>query len=237
MLKLIISISTNFSEIKEIDLNIHEISNQYKLPGNSSIILNKYLTDNYCFLLINFTNQNNITCDEFAYNISYFGLPTIQTYYFNNLIQSGYLLLNYIEENNNKGYKFYEQYFDTPLYVDIYNDEEYSSKNPFNILNNNSIRDTSVILTVIFYPIANFLIKGIYDNIYKFNKDLRESVTLFIAFFICFIVLIYMFIIFPRILKENKDINKTKIILGVIPKIVLYEIIKTEYLNDSESNK
>ena len=237
LLKLIISISTNFSEIKEIDLNIHEISNQYKLPGNSSIILNKYLTDNYCFLLINFTNQNNITCDEFAYNISYFGLPTIQTYYFNNLIQSGYLLLNYIEENNNKGYKFYEQYFDTPLYVDIYNDEEYSSKNPFNILNNNSIRDTSVILTVIFYPIANFLIKGIYDNIYKFNKDLRESVTLFIAFFISFIVLIYMFIIFPRILKENKDINKTKIILGVIPKIVLYEIIKTEYLNDSESNK
>ena len=235
--QLVISISKNFTTIKEIDLDTHEISNKYKLPGNTSNILNKYLTDNYCQFLKNFTIQNNITCDEFAYNISYFGLPTIQTYYFNSLIQSGYLLLSYIQENNIKGYKFYDQYYDTSLYVDIYDDEEYANHNPFKILNNNLMRDTNVIFTIIFYPMANYLIAVIYDNLNKYNKDLRESVTLFIAFFICFIILIYLFFIFPRILRENKDINKTKIILGVIPKIVLYEIIKTEYLNDSETNK
>ena len=114
------------------------------------MILNKYLTDNYCIYLKNFSIQNNITCDEFAYNISYFGLPTIETYYFNNLIQLGYLILKYIQENDNKGYVYYDQYYDTPLYVDIYNDEEYANLNPFKILNINSMRDTNIILTVIF---------------------------------------------------------------------------------------
>jgi len=236
-LESILSISSNYPEIKEIDIEIHEISNKYNLPGNTSMILNKYLTDNYCIYLKNFSIQNNITCDEFAYNISYFGLPTIETYYFNNLIQLGYLILKYIQENDNKGYVYYDQYYDTPLYVDIYNDEEYANLNPFKILNINSMRDTNIILTVIFYPMGNNLIKTIYNNIAKYNKDLRETVTLFIAFFTCFILLIYSFIIFPKIFNENKDINKTKIILGVIPKIVLYEIIKTEYLKEPESNK
>ena len=42
------------------------------------------------------------------------------------------------------------------------------------------------------------------------------------------ITLVYIFHTFPMIYNENKDINKTRAILGIIPKIVLFEIIKSE---------
>ena len=42
------------------------------------------------------------------------------------------------------------------------------------------------------------------------------------------ITLVYVFHTFPMIYNENKDINKTRAILGIIPKIVLFEIIKSE---------
>ena len=37
------------------------------------------------------------------------------------------------------------------------------------------------------------------------------------------ITLVYIFHTFPMIYNENKDINKTRAILGIIPKIVLFE--------------
>ena len=37
------------------------------------------------------------------------------------------------------------------------------------------------------------------------------------------------------IIRENKDINKTRTILSVIPKNVIFEIIKSESLKESES--
>ena len=50
--------------------------------------------------------------------------------------------------------------------------------------------------------------------------------------FYLIIIFIYIFHIFPMIFHENRDINKTRTILSVIPKTVLYEIIKNDNLEE-----
>jgi hypothetical protein len=55
--------------------------------------------------------------------------------------------------------------------------------------------------------------------------------------FICFVLVYYIFKIFPMIYKENKDINKTRTILSVIPKNVIYEIIKNENIKEEKENE
>jgi hypothetical protein len=74
----------------------------------------------------------------------------------------------------------------------------------------------------------------IYSNLTDYNKSLNNLVLIFGIVYFGFIMFIYSIYIFPFIFKENDDLNKTKMILGVIPKIILYDIIKSEYLNEAE---
>ena len=88
------TLTLNYSKVKEIEILLHSISIANNLPGNSSKILNTYLTDNYCKLFTNFSLENNISCERFSYNISNFGLPTIQVYFFSSLILTVYSFTN-----------------------------------------------------------------------------------------------------------------------------------------------
>ena len=235
LVNLIPQISKNYSLIKQIEIEIHLISSKYNLPGNSSLILNSYASNSFCHFFSNFSEENNIECDNFAFNISNFGLPTIHTYYFNSIIQTAFLCLtlgkNVIEDKN----IYYDIYYDTPKYVDIYNNNEFDEKNPFNSINSEEIRDSNIIFTYLLNPLSNYLIKVIYENITDYEKHLRNLIVIIIIIFYSVVVLTYIIFIFPVIVKENKDLNRTKIILGVIPKNILYEIIQFEYLNEQES--
>ena len=53
---------------------------------------------------------------------------------------------------------------------------------------------------------------------------------------ILFVILSYIFEILPMIIRENKDINKTRIILSVIPQNVIYEIIKNQNLKENNES-
>ena len=235
LVNLIPQISKNYSLIKQIEIEIRLISSKYNLPGNASLILNSYASNSFCHFFSNFSEENNIECDNFAFNISNFGLPTIHTYYFNSIIQTAFLCLtlgkNVIEDKN----IYYDIYYDTPKYVDIYNNNEFDDKNPFNSINSEEIRDSNIIFTYLLNPLSNYLIKVIYENITDYEKHLRNLIVIVIIIFYSVVVLTYIIFIFPVIVKENKDLNRTKIILGVIPKNILYEIIKFEYLNEQET--
>ncbi len=234
---LIPSFSKNYSKIKEIELNIHLTSIKYKLPGNTSNILNTYSSESYCKFFYNFSKLNNISCENFAYNISNFGLPSIQAYYFNSIIQSSFLIINLTKECINNGYAFYDQFYGTPLYVDSTNDEKISSKNPYFLLNNDGIKNSNIILTTLFYPMFEYIIITLRENITKYDKSLKDLIIIFTILLNAIVFLTYIIFIFPIILSENKDLNKTKIVLRVIPKIVLFEIIKNEYLNEADGIK
>ena len=235
--ELIPTISLNYSIVKKIELDIHAISLKYKFPGNTSSILSQYSSESYCKFLYNFSQLNNISCEKFADNISNFGLPTIQAYFFNNIIQAAYSLKSLIEESINNGNFYYDYYYGTPLYVNIYDDKEYAIKNPFLMINNEGMKDSNIIMTTLIYPKFQNLIVIIYENMSEYTKKLKNLTIIFIVIYACVIILTYIFCIFPLIFKENEDLNKTKTVLKVIPRIILNDIIKTEYLNDTESVK
>ena len=98
------------------------------------------------------------------------------------------------------------------------------------------MKDSNLIMTILIYPIFQNLILIFNENITQFNINIQKLIIIFIIIFIFEIILSYAIFIIPIIYKENKSINKTKIILRVIPKIILNDIIKSEYLNDFDSN-
>ena len=234
---LIPEITKNYSHIKEIENKIHSTVIEYNLPGNNSNILYSYATNNLCNFLQNFTIENNISCTDFAYNLSNYGLSTIHSFYFNSIIESGFICINLAEKAILEGNLYYDKYYGTSNYVDIYDNEDYAKNNPFSAINFDGLRDSNVIFTNLLNPLSNYLILIIFQNITQYDMDLKKLIVYFMIIFYAFLFLTYIFFIIPMIFKENKDLNKIKIILGVIPKIVLYEIIKTEYLNEPENVK
>ena len=234
---LIPKLSNNYLKVKEIQLDLHMISLKYKLPGNTSNILNTYLSQSYCKFFDNFGIINNISCENFIYNISNYDLPVIEIYYFNNMIQLAYLLKPLLEESLNNGNIYYDFYYDTPLYVDVYDNKEYVIKNPFSIINHKRMKNSNIIMTVLIYPLFQNLILIFNENITQYNINMQNLIIIFIIIFLFEIIFSYIIFIIPIIFKENKSLNKTKIILRVIPKIILNDIIKSEYLNDYDSTK
>ena len=232
------TLTLNYSKVKEIEILLHSISIANNLPGNSSKILNTYLTDNYCKLFTNFSLENNISCERFSYNISNFGLPTIQVYFFSSLILAGYSLTNLTEESIINENYYYEPFYSTPIYIDDNDNdndnENYIKGNPFLVINEEGMRNSNIIFTELIYPKFQYLIYMIYSNLTDYNKSLNNLVLIFGIVYFGYIMFIYSFYIFPFIFKENDDLNKTKMILGVIPKMILYDIIKSEYLNEAE---
>ena len=75
------------------------------------------------------------------------------------------------------------------------------------------------------------MMKYISDNNYKTTDNITTFTSIGI---IGIVVLSYIFEVFPMIINENKDINKTRTILSVIPPNVIYEIIRNQ--NSKENN-
>ena len=75
----------------------------------------------------------------------------------------------------------------------------------------------------------------LFDSYETFYKQCHDWTLYICIFFIFFVIIIYSTEILPMIIRENKDINKTRTILSVIPKNVIFEIIKSESLKESES--
>ena len=86
------------------------------------------------------------------------------------------------------------------------------------------------------------IILQLHKILYKYSSSsfggkykTTDNITTFTSIgIIGIVVLSYIFEVFPMIINENKDINKTRTILSVIPPNVIYEIIRNQ--NSKENN-
>lgn len=196
------------------------------------IIINN-LTSGLCDYYDNLYNLSNLTCYDLGENVVDYGIIPIYTYYIKIIFQLLYDFNDIINYIIAKGYIYSDFAYGTELYNDkipdnVENEEDYLNSNPFLIVNSKGFRDITLIIVNILVPMYQSIIKILFESFDNYYQDNHNFIFIMMVIFYSIIILVYVFHTCPMIYNENKDINKTRSILGVIPKNVLYEIIKNE---------
>jgi hypothetical protein len=224
---------TTFLRIKQLELDIYNNITEKGLPGNASMIIINNLTSGLCDYYDNLYNLSNLTCYDLGENVVDYGIIPIYTYYIKIIFQLLYDFNDIINYIIAKGYIYSDFAYGTELYNDkipdnVENEEDYLNSNPFLIVNSKGFRDITLIIVNILVPMYQSIIKILFESFDNYYQDNHNFIFIMMVIFYSIIILVYVFHTCPMIYNENKDINKTRSILGVIPKNVLYEIIKNE---------
>ena len=185
---------------------------------------------------------SNFTCEDFASNVSNYGLLSLSSYYTDTLF--------YIYSKITYQWNFVENYYNFTFNEIIYNSDEdneyylnyvlpsnsddielYQNINPFQIYNDNHLKDLTIVIIYIYKPSFESLIvsiqnviKAIYDHIY--NYILISNIGYYIV-----LIWFYFIYLLPYIIKKNIELNKNRKMLNIIPKEILFEIINKEKSN------
>ena len=225
-----------FLRLKQLELYIYGNITEKGLPGNVSIIIINSLTEGLCYFYDGLFNLSNLTCEEIGNNVVDYGLIPIHSFY----IKVFFELLNDFEDVLNYAFKKGYIYTDFAYGSELYNlsipdgveEEDYLKSNPFLFVNYKGFRDITLIIVDILVPMYRNIIGLLFDSFEEFYINNHDFIYILMIVFYLIIIFIYIFHIFPMIFHENRDINKTRTILSVIPKTVLYEIIKNDNLEE-----
>ena len=196
-------------------------------------LFNEIMFGDICSSIQEYTNLYNITCNEIGDGIAHYGYYSSIIYAFQLMIYLENYLEDIIIQGKKKGFKYDEIYYKSDYINDLYPKDknlwnEYKSLNPFLLLNNNN----SLYLTLIIQQITRKSLSGLRDElrnnmgniIYKIKNNIILSIFGFLFIFIFFTT----FILFPKIIIKNNEINEEKDMLKIIPKNELKQILIQE---------
>ena len=196
---------------------------------------------NICEYGKDFIKEYELECSDISANVSYYGLSSILSFY----VDSVYYLLPYsvINEDlaNQSPFTYNEMYYGTDKYEALLpTDPEqliaYNDQNPFNIFNHKILKEISVeifiILRNLFQNITDSFSSSISDNL----KNIKKRVKFINTLYFVILGLSYIFYILPYAFEKNVDINKTRKMLSIIPKNILYNLLidKKDKINTNE---
>lgn len=130
-----------------------------------------------------------------------------------------------------KGFLYSELFYGSLLYFNFsqeinQNDiNEYYKFDPFSIFNSDAMRHLIILNDNIFKVCiddASNLVKEDIQNVG--NNIINLLINLFIIY-CCFLFCFILFYVIPDVIKKNKNINKRRKLLMIIPKKVLLDII------------
>ena len=196
---------------------------------------------NICEYGNEFIEEYDLKCSDIGANITYYGLSSILSFY----VDSAYYLLPFsvVTEDlaNQITFTYNEMYYGTDKYDALLptNPQElelYNSLNPFNIFNHKILKEISVEIFII--------LRNLFQHItYKFSNSINDNLNYIktkikyinYSYFII-LGLSYIFYILPYALSKNVDINRTRKMLCIIPKNLLYNILvdKKDKINTNE---
>ena len=220
------------NEIYEINKNyidnIYDIIKKYGLPKNSYDKYEQFLDKDACSYFNNFSKEYDIKCEDFADNITTYGISNVLIYYSQNIQSMLKKVFKYINISEEIGYGNFEIYYGTdiyPLLISLYKDlDDYYAKIPFHLLNDEDLK-TLTILNELLKMTNKELIKTLRDDIFKiYDRMLTVIIICLIIFFIGIDVYFFVFQILD-IYKKNELINTTRRMLRLIPKDILYKLI------------
>ena len=231
-------IKGNFVQAREHQIYIYNNISEKGLPGNASSIITFNLTAELCSFFNKHSGLSNLTCVSIGNDIVDYGLMPIYAYYLKGILEITYDYYDLFVFALNNNFIYYDYSYGTSYYNDsIPNDTDevlYKKLNPFYLFNDIRFRDLNIIVVNVLIPFYQTQIDILFKNFDKYYKT-TDNITTFTSIgIIGIVVLSYIFEVFPMIINENKDINKTRTILSVIPPNVIYEIIRNQ--NSKENN-
>ena len=130
----------------------------------------------------------------------------------------------------NNGYSYNELYYGTSNYSVIGPDEE----NPFYIFNDDIFKNYTVIVIYLVNPVISDLINSVDISLNNLFSTLEKNII--IINIITFILLTFFYIcyILPFTIQKNLLLNKTRKILGIIPKDIFLDILNHEKMGEKD---
>ena len=218
--------------------NISDYRDKYTsyLPESYSEFVDSLFRDEQCSFINNFLSEHKNagfnTCEEFFYNTSNYGFQAVLTTYIEEIrimrdLEKYYLLL---AEKNHFTYnesligtagedKHYRNISHNKTLMDLYN-----QYNPVLILNETTHKTAIIIYRFVVMKVVQSALDNLFDAIHLAFED-----TIKIGLIINIIFIVVVFIGFtslwlPFVLGENETIFKTKNMLSIIPREVLFTL-------------
>ena len=204
-------------------------------PESYQIFLNDLHTKKICELIDKYVSEfpenYYINCNNFFYGTSKFGFFIILSNFVEEIRIMRDKIDYYFSIAETKNFVYNETYFNDPSgkYENLYmkyidNIEEYKKYNPANFLNNLAYKKLLITFSFINSQIYSNLIN---ETLNQFTEvfDKYNLINLYMnILFIIFIFIIFIFVWIPFVFVENRDLNKIKNMLSIIPSDILINV-------------
>ena len=213
--------------IKEMNMNV----DKNFLSKRTKNFYKKIQLKSLCSYLEDYINNNGGSCDSFGFGIAKYGLNSITTYILHSMVNLFYEVLHITSVSESKGFLYSEIFYGTEFYYNFSKDipesqiEEYNKYEPFSLFNNNVMRHLIILNDNIFKVCIDDASNLVKEDIQNVGNNIINLLIYLFIIYCCFLFCFILFYVIPDVIKKNKNINKRRKLLMIIPKKVLLDII------------
>ena len=218
--------------------NISDYRDKYTsyLPKSYSEFVDSLFRDEQCSFINSFIEEHKHagfnTCEEFFYNTSSYGFQAVLTTYIEEIRIMRDLEKYYLQNAEKYNFTYNESLIgtagETKHYKDILNNstlmEIYNSYNPVLILNETTHKTAVIIYRFVVMKVVQSALDNLFDAIHiAFDDTIRVGLIINIIFIVV-VFIGFTSLWLPFVLGENETIFKTKNMLSIIPREVLFTL-------------
>jgi hypothetical protein len=138
----------------------------------------------------------------------------------------------FIQRSKTTGFVYNDLSYGSSYYTNDFNSrneseiENYNKNNPFQLFNDYQLVELNVLNEEIYRPAIETFIAALSKDIDNYGNIIYNFIEQFAILFFIIIISFNCFFYIPYILHKNKNINKVRKMLMIIPKDILLKIIE-----------
>ena len=213
---------------------------KYGLPSDSRKKFLEMDKGSFCYFYnISMDSNIDLLCEKFSNNITSYGFSAMLTYFINEMFYITNKFIDELEIIREKNYSYNELLYGIDknipykyLYPNNTDElEDYFNHNPFNLYNDEVNKNLTFIIIYVFKNSLENIITNLNENIFDLFIKLKIYFIILCVLFYILVFVFYMGYILFFSCKRNSDLNKNKKMLNIIPKKIIFQILKNESFN------
>ena len=204
----------------------------FSLPYNSSYYYDVITKRPLYSYFENFASKYNISYVDLSSNIAFYGINALMVYYIGTLLDLCQKIEIFINRSKTTGFIYNDAFYGSSYTYDEFNSsdeseiENYNNNNPFQLFNDYQLVELNVLNEEIYRPAIETFIEALSKDIDNYGNLIYNYIKRYTILFFIIIVTFNCFFYIPYILDKNKNINKVRKMLMIIPKDILIKIIE-----------